>query len=88
MSDSSSDAVSAAYMPRIDHVRKARETNDYQQYLYDVSAEARPDLTINSVKKIGEGDWEERSFWDRLREVLSDEVCLQGPPFMRLLVIR
>ena len=31
MSDSSSDAVSAAYMPRIDHVRKARETNDYQQ---------------------------------------------------------
>jgi hypothetical protein len=31
MLDSSSDAVSAAYMPRIDHVRKARETNDYQQ---------------------------------------------------------
>jgi hypothetical protein len=27
---SSSDAVSAAYMPRIDHVHKARETNDYQ----------------------------------------------------------
>ena len=32
MLDSSSDAVSAAYMPRIDHVRKARETNDYQQF--------------------------------------------------------
>jgi hypothetical protein len=31
MLDSSSDAVSAAYMPRIDHVHKARETNDYQQ---------------------------------------------------------
>ena len=53
-------------------------------YLCDFSVKAQPKLTVNSVKKIGEGDWVEQQFWDRLRQSLSDEVRSSGCAFMRL----
>jgi len=39
---------------------------------------ARPKLDVKSVKQIGKGNWEETLFGDRLRQVLSDEVCCPG----------
>ena len=58
-------------------------------YLCDFSAEALPGLAppglaVNSVKEIGEGHWEEKQFWDRLRQSLSDEVCCSGRFHMSL----
>ena len=44
-------------------------------YLCNFSITARPKLTINSVKQIGQGDWEESVLWDRLSSVLHKEVC-------------
>ena len=43
-------------------------------YLCDFSAEAGPKLAVNSVMGIGEGDWEEGKFLNRLRNVLSRKV--------------
>jgi hypothetical protein len=40
----------------------------------EAEAEAQPQLDINSVKEIGNGDWEESKFFARLREALSEEV--------------
>ena len=56
-------------------------------YLYDFSIQAQPKLAINSVKKIGEGNWVEQLFWGRLREVLSNEVRYSGYTFSRLSVL-
>ena len=47
----------------------------YSTYLCDFSVKARPKLAVESMKKIGEGNWEEKPFWNRLHKVLSDEVC-------------
>ena len=44
-------------------------------YLCNFSITTRPKLTINSVKQIGQGDWEESVLWDRLSSVLHKEVC-------------
>jgi hypothetical protein len=43
-------------------------------YLCDFSVQAQPKLAVKSVKKIGEDNWEEQPFWDRLRQSLSGEV--------------
>ena len=43
--------------------------------LCNFSITTRPKLTINSVKQIGQGDWEESVLWDRLSSVLHKEVC-------------
>jgi hypothetical protein len=43
-------------------------------YLCDFSVKAQPKLAVESVKKIVEGNWEEKPFGDRLRKVLSDKV--------------
>jgi hypothetical protein len=43
-------------------------------YLSGFSTEARSKLAINSVQKIGIGDWGETEFWNRLRNVLSRQV--------------
>ena len=56
----------------------------HSTYLCDFSVEAQPQLTVDSVKKIGEGNWEEQLFWDRLRKVLSSEVRCSGCAFIRL----
>jgi len=61
-------------------------------YLCDFSAEALPGLAppglaVNSVKKIGEGNWKEQLFWGRLRQSLSDEVRCSGCTFIRLSVL-
>jgi hypothetical protein len=48
-------------------------------YLWDVKeADAQPGLDIDSVQKIGIGDWEEGKFWDRLHKTLHDKVCCPG----------
>src|SRR4051812_41687954 len=52
-------------------------------YLCDFSG-AQPKLTVESVKKIGDGNWEEAVFEVRLREALSDEVRCSGCAFMSL----
>jgi hypothetical protein len=54
-------------------------------YLCDFRAEASK-LAVNSVKNIGEGNWEEQLFWDRLRQSLSDEVRCSGCAFIRPLL--
>ena len=46
-------------------------------YLLNFSAENRPKLAIDSVKKIGVGNWKEGEFWKRLRKVLSSRVRCQ-----------
>jgi len=53
-------------------------------YLCDFSAKAQRKLVVKSVKKIGEGNWEEQLFRDRLRQSLSDEVCYSRYAFIRL----
>jgi hypothetical protein len=40
----------------------------------EAEAEAQSQLDINSVKQIGNGDWEESIFFARLSEALSEEV--------------
>jgi len=54
------------------------------KYLRDFRAKAQLKLAVNSVKEIGEGHWEEKQFWDRLRQSLSDEVCCSGRFHMSL----
>jgi hypothetical protein len=56
-------------------------------YLCDFSVKAQSELTVTSVRGIGEGDWEEQQFWDRLRQSLSDEVRSSGCAFIRLSVL-
>ena len=56
-------------------------------YLCDFSVKAQPKLTVESVKKIGEGDWDEQLFWNRMRQVLSDKVRYSGYAFIRLSVL-
>ena len=53
-------------------------------YLLNFSAENRPKLAIDSVKKIGVGNWKEGEFWKRLRKVLSSRVRYSGCAFIRL----
>jgi hypothetical protein len=53
-------------------------------YLCDFSGEAQPKLAVESVKKIGDGNWEEILFWNRLSQALSDEVRCSGCSFMSL----
>jgi hypothetical protein len=43
-------------------------------YLCDFNVEAQSKLAVESVKKIGDGNWEEKLFWKRLGEVLSAKV--------------
>jgi hypothetical protein len=47
-------------------------------FLCGFSVQAQPKLAVESVTKIGEGNWEEQLFWDRLRQSLSDEVRCSG----------
>jgi len=56
-------------------------------YLCDFSVKAQPKPAAESVQKIGEGNWEEKPFWDRLRESLSDEVHYSEYAFIRLSVL-
>ena len=56
----------------------------YSTYLHGFGVEAQQMLAVESVKEIGNGDWEEKLFWDRLREVLSDEVRYSGCSFISL----
>jgi hypothetical protein len=56
-------------------------------YLCDFSIKAQPKLTLESVKKIGKGNWEEKLFWGRLRRTLSDEVRCSGCAFICLSVL-
>jgi hypothetical protein len=56
-------------------------------YLCDFSVKAQSKLTANSVKKIGEGNWEEQLFWNRLRKALPDEVRCSESAFIPLSVL-
>ena len=56
-------------------------------YLCDFTGKAQPKLAVESVKKIGEGSWEEKPFWNRLRKVLSDKVRCSGCAFICLSVL-
>ena len=55
-------------------------------YLRGFGVKAQPMLTVESVKEIGDGNWEEKLFWGRLSEVLSDEVRCSGCASICLLV--
>jgi hypothetical protein len=43
-------------------------------YLCGFSVKAQSKLVVESVKKIGQGNWEEKQFAGRLRQTLSDKV--------------
>jgi hypothetical protein len=58
----------------------------YSIYLCDFSVQAQPELAVESVKKIGEDNWEEQLFWNRLRQSLSDKVRYSGYAFVCLSV--
>ena len=48
-------------------------------YLWDLKeADAQPGLDIGSVQNIGNGNWEETKFFDRLRNTLHNKVCCPG----------
>ena len=47
-------------------------------YLCNFSVTAQPELTIDSVKQIGKGSWEEPVFRGRLSRVLHNKVCCSG----------
>jgi hypothetical protein len=53
----------------------------------DVKTKTQAKLTLNSVKKIGQANWGEQLFWNRLRQSLSDEVRYPGYAFIRLLTL-
>jgi hypothetical protein len=55
-------------------------------YLGDF-VKAQSKLTVDSVKKIGEGDWDEALFWNRLRQSLSNEVRSSRCASIRLSVL-
>ena len=46
-------------------------------YLRDFSVKAQPKLAVKSVKKIGQGNWEEKLFWDQFCKVLSKRSLFQ-----------
>jgi hypothetical protein len=50
----------------------------HSTYLCDFSVEAQSKLDAESVKKIGDGGWEEKLVWKRLRKVLSAKVHYSG----------
>src|SRR2546423_1114444 len=50
----------------------------HSTYLCDFNGEAQSKLAVESVKTIGEGDWEEKLVWKRLRKVLSAKVRCSG----------
>ena len=52
-------------------------------YLCDFNV-AQSKLAVESVKKIGDGDWEEKPVWKRLRKVLSAKVRCSGCAFICL----
>ena len=56
-------------------------------YLCDFSVQAQPKLAVKSLKKIGEDNWEEQLFWDRLRQSFSDEARYSRYAFIRLSVL-
>ena len=48
-------------------------------YLWSVKeADVQRELDIDSVQKIGKGDWEEGQFWARLCNTLHNKVCCPG----------
>ena len=53
-------------------------------YLCDFNVEAQSKLAVESVKNIGDGDWEEKLVWKRLRKVLSAKVRCSGCAFICL----
>jgi hypothetical protein len=58
----------------------------YSMYLDNFSMTTQPEL-VESVKKVGEDSWEEKLFWKRLRQSLSDEVRYLGCLFILLSVL-
>ena len=56
-------------------------------YLWDFNVEAQSKLAVESVKKIGDGDWEEKLVWKRLRKVLSAKVRCSGCAFICLSIL-
>ena len=56
-------------------------------YLCDFNVEAQSKLAVESVKEIGDGDWEEKLVWKRLRKVLSAKVRCSGCAFICLSVL-
>jgi hypothetical protein len=56
-------------------------------YLYGFNAQTQPTPAVKSVKKIGEDNWEEKLFWNRLRRSLSDEVRYSGYALIRLSIV-
>jgi len=56
-------------------------------YLCGFSVKAQPKLNVESVKKIGRGDWEEKLFAGRLCQALSDKVRCSGCAFICLSVL-
>ena len=56
-------------------------------YLHGFSVKAQPNLAVETVTKIGKGNWEKQLFWGRLRQLLSDEVRYSGCAFIRLSVL-
>ena len=47
-------------------------------YLRNFKANAQSDLTIEAVRKIGDGSWEELLFWERSCKLLSNKVHCPG----------
>jgi hypothetical protein len=58
----------------------------YSIYLRGFVVEPQSILTVESMKEIGDGDWLEKLFLDRLDKVLSDEVRYSGCAFIYLSV--
>jgi hypothetical protein len=58
----------------------------YSIYLRGFVVEPQSILTVESMKEIGDGDWKEKLFLDRLDKVLSDEVRYSGCAFIYLSV--
>jgi hypothetical protein len=56
-------------------------------YLCGFSVKAQPKLIVESVKKVGRGNWEEKPFAGRLRQALSDKVRCLGRTFICLSVL-
>jgi hypothetical protein len=54
---------------------------------FSIKDKDQPTPTAESMKKIGEGNWEEKQFWGRLHKTLSDEVRYSGCAFIYLSVL-
>jgi hypothetical protein len=59
----------------------------HSTYLRDFSIKAQPKLTVESVKKLGQGNWEEKAFEARLSQTFSDKVRCSGCAFIHLSVL-